>query len=282
MYNISLVRLVERTRQFYMKPMVLRDPSNTIESLNIERVTQELNRLGIATEEYHVDWPAFEAYQTYHSGKFGRWEKDKYIEKRLEYFISENLLDLQADDIVMDVGSWFSPYPDLIRKKYGCPVYIQDLAYPTGINGWTIGGNAANLPLEDNSITKMVLHCTFEHFEGDADTGFIKEVGRVLKPGGRLVIVPLYIHQTYMIWTDPSMFASKNIPVDTGAKLYRNVGWNNQFGRHYSPDAFFSRIANQTNGLKTVILKVNNIDDLDPRCYVRFIGCFEKQFGQND
>lgn len=276
MYNISVTRAIERVRQLYMKPMVAREVDNYYEQLNITLVEKQLNQLGFNVKPYEIDWQGFEKFQTMYKGDFGRWEADKFIEKRLEYYISENLLDFMPDDITMDVGSWFSPYPDLMKQKYGCRVYAQDLAYPAGIHDWKIGGNAANLPLEDNSISKIALHCTFEHFEGDADSGFIEEVSRILKPGGRMVIVPLYIHQDYMNWTDPSIFASKSIPVDKGARLYKNVGWNNQFGRHYNPAALFSRILKHADGLNVSILKVNNIDDLDPRCYVRFIGLFEK------
>ncbi len=273
-YNRSITRVLERMRQLYLRPITQRNPDNYFEPLDMHTVIVELNRLGILVRPYQADWQSFQAYRQQYHGRFGRWNSS--MEKQFEYFLSEELLEFTPDDQVMDVGSWFSPYPDLIHGKYNCRVYAQDLAYPEGIHDKKIGGSAADLPLPDSCITKIALHCTFEHFEGDADSGFISEICRVLKPGGRAVIVPLYIHQQYTIWTDPSLFASSQIVVDDGASLYRKVGWNNQFGRHYNPQALFMRVATYAQGVSFQVLHITNEQELDPACYVRFIGLFEK------
>jgi hypothetical protein len=273
-YNVSMTRLAEKMRQLYLKPLVARDDRNHFEKLDIEAVHARLKELNIAVEPYPVDWPAFQRFRDRHAGRFGRWSRS--IEKQLEYFISQQLLLPEASDCLIDVGSWFSTYPDLIREDFGAQVYAQDLAYPEGIHDGKIGGDAAKMPLPDASVSRMALHCTFEHFERDADTRFIHEARRVLSPGGRVVIVPLYIHQHYTVWTDPSLFASARIVVDPGARLFRKVGWSNQFGRHYSPEALRDRLLNAAGDLNFRILRVDNVADLDPRCYVRFIGLIEK------
>ena len=276
-YNLSPKRFIERTRQIYMKRSVNADKNNRFDQLDGEAVERALLELGCAVEPFNIDWKAFEAYREARLGQFGRWENERFIEKQLEYFVTDQLQSYSSEDIVMDVGSWFSPYPDFIRNQYSCQVYAQDLVYPQGVDGWRIGGDAADLPLPDESISKIVLHCTFEHFEGDADSRFIPEVARVLKPGGRMIIAPLYLHQNYTIWTDPSLFASAHIPVDEGANVYKNVGWNNEFGRHYSPQAFFERVYSRTDKLDIKVLRVTNVEALDPRCYIRFVGVFEKK-----
>ena len=75
-----------------------------------------------------------------------------------------------------------------------------------GISDNVIGGYvAANMPLEDGFATKMGLHCSFEHFEGDADMRFIGEASRVLETAVRLCIVPLHLFNTYAIQTDISV-----------------------------------------------------------------------------
>jgi SAM-dependent methyltransferase len=274
-YTLTPRRVIEKLRQAYFKPLAQRDRQNRFEPLDMAQVEERLTRWGIALEPYRVNWHGFEEFQRQHAGQFGRWNGK--IEKQLEYFISRDLLDIQPDDCLIDIGSWYSPYPDLIRREYGCTVYAQDLSYGQGIHGWQIGGDAAALPLTDGSVSKMALHCTFEHFEGDTDTRFVREVSRVLAPGGRVVIVPLYIHQDYTIWSDPSLFASSRIQPDSGAKVYLNVGWSNQFGRHYSPEALRDRIARQAGGLSFKVLQIANVPDLDPRCYVRFIGLLDKK-----
>lgn len=275
-YTITPRRVVEKLRQAYLKPLAQRDRKNRFEPLNMTQVEDRLTRLGISVEPYLVNWRGFEEFQRRHAGQFGRWNGK--IEKQLEYFISRDLLDIQPDDCLIDIGSWYSPYPDLIRREYGCTVYAQDLSYRQGIHGWQIGSDAAALPLTDGSVSKMALHCTFEHFEGDTDSRFVREVSRVLDPRrGRVVIVPLYIHQEYTIWSDPSLFASSRIQPDPGAQVYLNVGWSNQFGRHYSPEALGDRVARQAGDLSFKVLQIANVPDLDPRCYVRYVGLLDKR-----
>ena len=64
-----------------------------------------------------------------------------------------------------------------------------------------IGGDAASLPVPDGFATKMALHCSLEHFESDSDIRFFQEAHRVLSPGGKLVVVPLYLTERYFILT---------------------------------------------------------------------------------
>ena len=108
---------------------------------------------------------------------------------------------------------------------YGCKVYRQDLEFPEGIHGNVIGGDASNMPLEDESATKMALHCSFEHFEKNSDIEFIIEANRVLCKGGKLCIVPLYLSNKYVVQTDPSILPFGGIPFENDAILYCAKGW---------------------------------------------------------
>lgn len=65
--------------------------------------------------------------------------------------------------------------------------------------GWNIGRNAAAIPLPSASLDGMTLHCAFEHFEGNADSQFIRECARLLKSGGKAVILTLYVN---LRWTN--------------------------------------------------------------------------------
>lgn len=260
-----------------MKTFMRHEPNNRSEPLDIELIEVRCKQLGLSLEPYVVAWREFEEYQRIHAGNFGRWNNSKEIEKHLEYFVSETLLDISSETSLIDIGSWFSTYPGLIRKKYGCKAYAQDLSFKEGIHGWRIGSDAARLPLPDNSLSAMTLHCTFEHFENDTDIRFIREVDRVLIPGGRVVIVPLYLHQNFMIRTDPSVFESMRIKVDEGASIFRDIGYCNHFGRYYNPEAFYERIYQHMGNLCFKLLRIVNVHELDPRCYLRFIGLIEKK-----
>ncbi len=200
-----------------------------------------------------------------------------FFEKSLEHFISAELLELNKEDIYMDIANANSPAPDIYQKLYGCKIYRQDLWYPKGIYKNIIGGNAGDMPISNNFCTKMALHCSFEHFEGKSDTLFIKEASRVLKDGGKLCIIPLYLFDRYVIQTDPSVLSKRNISFDKDAILYCAKKWRNRHGRWYDPSHFIKRIQNHMKNLKLTIFYVQNDKKIHESCYVKFIALFEKK-----
>src|SRR5579872_3260470 len=88
----------------------------------------------------------------------------------------------------------------------------------------------------------LTLHCSFEHFEGDTDVRFISEVQRVLRPAGRCIIIPLYLHHRYLTLADPYDLATTDVPLDAGAALVAFPGYGNRHGRLYDPEAFVRRV----------------------------------------
>jgi hypothetical protein len=123
---------------------------------------------------------------------YGGKDPCSFLEKALEHFVSLKIAEPAPGKVFMDVGSCVSVVPEILRRYHRCDCYVQDLELPTGVHGWNVGSNAAEIPLPDSSIDVMTLHCTFEHFEGDADSRFIRESARLLKTGGKAVILPLY------------------------------------------------------------------------------------------
>src|SRR5205823_8461573 len=115
--------------------------------------------------------------------------------KILEYFVSLTIVPIEQDDVVIDVASERSVFPELVRHLTGAVVFRQDLIYRVGIHEDRIGGSAASMPLPDGFATKLTLHNSFEHFEGNADTAFVREAWRVLRPGGAVCIVPLFLSE---------------------------------------------------------------------------------------
>ena len=83
----------------------------------------------------------------------------------------------------------------------------------------------------------MTLHCSFEHFERDSDSRFVRECARVLRPGGKTVIIPLYLSNRRFIVTDPYHYTREAIPFDDGAQPVMLVGYL-RHGRHYDVGAF--------------------------------------------
>jgi hypothetical protein len=184
------------------------------------------------------------------------------------------LLDLNPDDVYVDIASAMSPVPEIYAKLYRCTSYKQDLIYTTDIKKYTLGGNAAKIPVPNEFFNKMALHCSFEHFEGNSDIAFLKEAERVLSKNGKVCIVPLYLNSTYGIVTNPTLLTKATIFEDD-AVIHCMKGTNEKYGRNYDIPHLISRVANNTN-LKLTVYAVTNEKDVDCSCYVKFASLLEK------
>lgn len=163
--------------------------------------------------------PNLSAYRTFlqdhahlYENRFGanRLHGDRYFfEKTLEHFITFFLIQQCRPQDIMDIGSAGHQYANILRHSYpGARVYVQDLCFPAGTRELAkdfiqIGGSAAALPLGDASLDFVTFHCSIEHFEGDADISCLREIERVLRPGGCAVIVPLHVNAEYTIAVNP-------------------------------------------------------------------------------
>lgn len=109
----------------------------------------------------------------------------------------------------------------------------------------TIGGSIESVPLSDGTLDFISCHHSFEHFQGDLDHRFLTEAWRLLRPGGRLAITPLFLANRYAeIWNTRK---AKNS--DPAAHLIYDptatfCGWGpyERFARVYDAAAFRSRI----------------------------------------
>ncbi|MCT7970694.1 glycosyltransferase [Laspinema olomoucense] len=242
-------------------------------------IIHRLQQLGIQVEDYEIDISEYERY--FQSGNYLQEFSEYYafnrVEKSLEHYVAAKLLQLSNRDIYIDIGSEKSPVPEIYRRLFGLQTYRQDLSYPPGINGDRIGGNAAQMPVPDSFATKMALHCAFEHFEGDADIGFVREVARVLKPGGAVCILPLYLAKDYAIQTDPvTAISTGGVNFELDAVIYCASGWQNRHGRFYDPEHLVQRICQNLNGLTLKIYRIKNAQGVDSSCYLRFAAVLEK------
>ncbi len=185
------------------------------------------------------EYPVF-----YHRGK-GKI----YIEKCLEHYLSLIMLEVERSDSYIDLASAGSPFPDYVRRTLGCRVLRNDLTYSPGISEDSkIGSDACHLPLPDQAITKATLHCSFEHFEGDADIEMIREFNRILSPGGRACIIPLYLHREYVGLTDP--FVDRNgLAWDQEMRVIYSKNYGQRHGRFYDVARLQKRIVRHLQGL---------------------------------
>ena len=104
----------------------------------------------------------------------------------------------------------------------------------------------------------------------------------MMKPGGRVGIIPLYLDTIHFVKTSPHCNKTA-IPVEKEAKwLWRDDKYKEPFSRHYSPESFFDRIASRMNGMDLKVLRFMNLDELSKsypgqRLYCHFMFKGEKR-----
>ena len=173
--------------------------------------------------------------------RFYRPAGEVFIEKCLEHYLVFRYLGLDRSDTYIDVAAAQSPWADALKSRGGA-AYRMDLNYPSGIHGMNIGADAGATGLPDAFCTALSLQCAFECFMGDADQRFVREASRILAPGGRLAIAPLYLESSHFITTSP-LIDQKKVVLDAGARrVWRDDAYVEPFSRMYSPEAFVDRI----------------------------------------
>jgi SAM-dependent methyltransferase len=244
----------------------------------IDTIIEGLKAHGVRVVALTLDPAEYQAYfkaagyTTYYPGYYGF----NLPEKTLEHFIAATLLGLGRDDVYIDIASEHSPVPNIYTRQFGCVSYRQDLSYPPGMNVDRIGGDAAAMPVPDGFASKMALHCSFEHFEGDADIRFAREIGRVLRPGGKVCFAPIYLAREYAVLTDPAVAVAEGVVFEDDAVLYCKPGWQNRHGRFYDPAHLVSRIKRNLGNLDLTIYRITNAQAVDPSCYIQFAALVSK------
>ncbi|SNS11935.1 Methyltransferase domain-containing protein [Humidesulfovibrio mexicanus] len=208
-----------------------------------QAVRAQVQALGVPVEDrrldaaelvrWMADWPELtEFYRPY--GGF-------MAEKCLEHFITTREAAPKPGDVLVDVAAAGSPYAGALERR-GVAAYRLDLSYPPGVSGRRIGADATATGLPEAFADALTLHCAYECFMGDADTGLLAEAARILKPGGRLVIAPLYLEDGFINITSPRCDQSL-VAIDPGAeRVWRDDPWEEPFARHYSAAAFVERV----------------------------------------
>ncbi len=181
----------------------------------LTQIEQGLLALGIKLYDYAPPPAEFQAFQAqgwfppdYHGGlKSGVWD-----EKLLEHWISSELLGLMhygPQDIYVDVAAAGSPWVQALRERKNINAYAIDMCeigkLYRHLDYYRVE-NATATTFADSSVSGASLHCAYEMFMGQDDTKLIQELARILKPGGKAVILPLYMHTHYCAYSSPEYF----------------------------------------------------------------------------
>lgn len=200
-----------------------------------------------------------------------------FHEKGLEHHLALELLKPGPEEVVVDVASQGSPAPDIYSRLTGARVHRQDLSYPKGLRDGRIGGDASSMPVPDGFASAIALHNAFEHFEGDSDARFVTEACRVLRPGGRMCIVPLFLASRYVVQTDPAVWPREGVPFEPDAEVACARGWRDRHGRFYDVPHLAARVRDSLRGARLTIFVVENAREIDAGAYLRFVALIDRQ-----
>lgn len=178
-------------------------------------VEQNLRALDIIIHDYLPSPEAFKKFKSenwfpldYHGGQdSGVWN-----EKLIEYWLSSELLGLKdygKEDIFVDIAACDSPWAKTLRERLGIAAFAIDLDSnnPTysELDYYRLE-DATKTSFPSKSVTGCALHCAYEMFMKDDDTNLIIESARILKPGGKMIILPLYMHTHYCSYATPEYY----------------------------------------------------------------------------
>ena len=130
--------------------------------------------------------------------------------KWLELYTSWQLLGIKSTDVYMDAAGGKYSYISTVNcagKIMQDINFAEELKKSASKDVRFLLSPSDAIDAPDESIDKISCHHSIEHFQGDADIGFINEVQRILKPKGRCVIVPVFISDKHYLISDKMDFS---------------------------------------------------------------------------
>lgn len=249
----------------------------------LKRIEEDLLRLGMPVGSLEIERPGYEAFLArfpFPDAYPGSAEPAIRDEKRLEHYVAWLLATPESPkrQPYLDVAACGSPWVSLLRSR-GVAATAIDLDPPPGSAGEAHyeQQDATRMRYESGSIGSASLQCAFEMFHGDQDTRLVVELARVLRPGGRAVILPLYMHTHACHYHTPE-YAGRSLG-DFGSTAYlRPDCWGIPASRKYDATSLRCRVWDPARaaGLVPSLLVLRNREQVLPGTYLHFVLVLDK------
>lgn len=245
----------------------------------LERIEEALSAIGVRVMPLMVDPDEFSAFRhdfrfpaDYHGGPGAAVWHEKLLEHFLAWRLGISSLPDQA--IYVDVAACTSPWARILREQKAVQAYAIDLDADRQFDDlpYYQRQDATRTDFADASVAAASLQCAFELFRGDDDIGLIRELARILAPGGTAVISPLYMHTHYCSYASPEYWGKGF--ADAGAREY--IRWDLAgipSSRKYDAVQLKRRILDTIGavGMKYRLYALRGAERLGPGIYCRFV-----------
>lgn len=277
----ALGMAIRRGRNVYNKWAVRNAPRcNNPTILEFDKIERDLLAAGITVHDYSPraeDFMAFQAADYFPFDYHGGCPEPVWDEKLLEHWIAAERLGLasyQPMDVYIDVAAGSSPWAKVLRERFGISAFAIDLEVGPAFKELPFYrmGNATATTFADASVKGASLQCAYEMFTGDGDTNLLKEFSRILTPGGKVIILPLYMHTHYCAYSTAEYYGKGNS--DALAQEYVCLDWNGiPSARFYDVNALIRRVLDPIEhlGMRYQLLALRNKADFGMNIYCHFV-----------
>jgi len=275
----AYLKKVAHKKYYHLVATLCRYPEYQNPTLSeLKHIEDTLVSKGVKTADYRVDVNDFNAFQSeYQFGdQFYGGTGFIYTEKVLEHYIAYDLglRKMPQGGHYIDIAACNSPWVKLLRDKgyKADAVDLEPSKLYSGLPYYHVM-DATQTNFETHSIDLVSLQCAFEMFINNDDMKLVRELSRILKPGGSALICPLYMHIKYCGYCSPEYWHLKDFH-DQNAKLYVSANsYGIPFSRKYDAVELQKRVLETItqNDMDYKIHILRNGAEIDPQVYCYFI-----------